>query len=191
MLNFYLSILADETDKLNFEKLYRNYSDNVLKYANSRLHNKQNAEDLAHDTWVWVAEHFDRFHTFDETSIRNYIMKIIENKCNMVFRNQKREIELFDEIIYETAEKEQTDANETFLSFCKKEDVQTIVSCMKELDSRYRDVLNLFYLNQSTSKEISEILQIKDSAVRQRLTRGRRMLMARLQERGLNYEFKC
>ena len=190
MLAFYLSILVDETDKLNFEKLYRNYGNNVLKYANSRLHNKQNAEDLTHDTWVWVAEHFERFHTLDENSIRNYIMKIIENKCNMVFRNQKHEIELFDEIVYETAEQEQTDANEIFLSFCQKEDMQTIISCMKELDSRYRDVLNLFYLNQSTSKEIAEILQIKDSTVRKRLTRGRRMLMTKLQERGLNYEFE-
>lgn len=190
MLAFYLSILANETDKLNFENLYRSYGDNVLKYANSRLHNKQNAEDLAHDTWVWVAENFERFYTLDENSIRNYIMKIIENKCNMVFRNQKREIDLFDELISETTVQEQTEDSDIFLSFCEKEDVQMIVSCIKCLDARYRDVLNLFYLNQCTAKEIAGILQIKDSTVRQRLVRGRRMLIAMLQEKGLNYEFK-
>lgn len=190
MLAFYLSILTNETDKLNFEKLYRKYGNNVLNYANSRLHNKQNAEDLAHDTWVWVAEHFERFHTLDENSIRNYIMKIIANKCNMVFRNQKRELDLLDDLVCETAEQERTDENDIFISFCQKEDVQTIVSCMQELDPRYRDVVNLFYLNQSTSKEIAKILQLKDSTVRQQLVRGRRMLIDKLQEKGLNYEFK-
>ena len=190
MLAFYLSILTNETDQLNFEKLYRNYGNNVLKYANSRLHNQQNAEDLAHDTWVWVAEHFERFHAMDESSIRNYIMKIVENKCNNVFRKQKLEMSLSDDVIFETAEQEWTDDNEMFLSFCEKEDVQTIVSCMKDLDSRYRDVLNLFYLNESTAKEIAEMLQLKDSTVRQRLARGRRMLIAILQEKGLNNEFK-
>lgn len=190
MLTFYLSILVNETDKLNFEMLYRSYSDSVLKYANSRLHNQQNAEDLAHDTWLWVAENFERFYTLDENSIRNYIMKIIANKCNMLFRNQKREIDLFDALTMETSVQEWTDDNEMLLSFCEKEDVQVIVSCIKCLDARYRDVLNLFYLNQSTAKEIAEVLHLKDSTVRQRLVRGRRLLITALQEKGLNYEFK-
>ena len=107
-----------------------------------------------------------------------------------MFRKQKLEMSLSDDVIFETAEQEWTDDNEMFLSFCEKEDVQTIVSCMKDLDSRYRDVLNLFYLNESTAKEIAEMLQLKDSTVRQRLARGRRMLIAILQEKGLNYEFK-
>ena len=77
-----------------------------------------------------------------------------------------------------------------FLAFCEKEDINTIIFCIKSLEPRYRDVLNMYYLYESNPKEIAKILQLKYSTVRQRLARGRRMLQDLLQERGVSYEFQ-
>ena len=190
MLALYLSMLSNETERLDFEKLYQKYNDSVLKYAKSKLRIQENAEDVAQDTWFWIAEHFERFYSLDDGSVGNYIMKIVSNRCNDAFRKQKRDRAVFSDEISVLSIQDDLDKEDVFLAFCEKEDINTIISCIKSLEPRYRDVLNMYYLCESNPKEIAKILQLKYSTVRQRLARGRRMLQDLLQERGVSYEFQ-
>lgn len=189
MLSLYLSMLANETDKLDFENLYRKYGNFVLKYANSRLHHQQNAEDVAHDVWLYMAENFHQYHFLDENSFKNYIMKAVKNQCASLFRKQANEMDFIEDIEENSASEVLEDHHEILLAFCEKEDCKVVVASIKQLAPCYRDVLNLFYLNESSPKEIAKILCLKDSTVRQRLSRGRKKLIAILQEKGVDYEF--
>lgn len=187
MLALYLSLLTNEKDRADFEKLYRTYSNNVLKYAMSILHNQEFAEDVAHDVWLWVAEHFERFYSFNEINTVNYILKMVENRCNFLFRRDKTKRMIFDDVEFEILANMSSD-EDVLLSFCEKEECQMIIDAINSLDAIYRDVLNLYYLNENTTKEISAILKINDSTARQRLARGRRLLIEQLEKKGVYYE---
>ncbi len=188
MLSLYLSMLANEEDKLNFENLYRKYGKSVLKYANSLLHHRQNAEDTAHGAWLYVAEHFHQFQFLDEVSFKNYMMKIVENQSAGVIRKQTRETEWLADTQPDLEDNASDD--EMLLAFCEKEDCLVVIESIKQLDACYRDVLNLFYLNESSPKEIAKMLCLKEATVRKRLSRGRKKLIAILQKKGVNYEME-
>lgn len=62
------------------------------------------------------------------------------------------------------------------------ERIATEIEALSELDS---EILMLRYIQELTDKEISRLLDIKESAVRKRLERARQRLAARLEEVGV------
>lgn len=189
MLSLYLSMLVNETDKLDFENLYRKYGNSVLKYAKSLVNHQQNAEDLAHNAWLYMAEHFHRFHFENEDLFKTYILTVVKNRSTSFHRRQTKEMELFEDMSDDSIGNLMDDCEELLFAYCEKEDCQTVIESIKQLEDCYRDVLNLFYLKERSTQEIAKMLCIKDSTVRQRLSRGRKKLIAILQEKGVNYEF--
>ncbi len=182
MFTLYLSMLDIESDKLDFEKFYRLYKDDVYAYALSILKNKEDAEDAAQNTWLWLAEHYAVFRTEDTKSVKIYLMRVVRSRAIDIYRKNKR-----DEKMRAVEYQEAADENEDGLlcALCEAQNVNEIVACIRSLEEIYRDVLNLYYLNQSNTREIAAILHIKESTARQRLTRGRKQLTKLLKERGL------
>ena len=167
MLTMYLSVIDIESEKLDYEKFYRLYKDDVYAYARSLLKTREDAEDASQNTWLWLAKNHKVFRVKDERSVKIYLMRVVRSRAIDIYRKNKR------------------DEDAILCDICEKEDVTVIVSCIKALDEHYRDVLNLYYLNHSSTGEIANILHIKESTARQRLTRGRQKLIALLKERGL------
>ena len=182
MLSVYLSILETQEDKNSFEGLYLKYGNDILRFVMSKLRHQHNAEDVAHDTWLYVADHFEKLRCLDEDCLKSYLFKIAYHKCMDLFRRQKAEIDFSEE---QSDDAVIADENEILLACCKREEVETIVSCIEQLDESYRDVLNLYYLYEHNTTEIAEILHLRDGTVRQRLSRGRRKLIALLEKKGL------
>lgn len=60
MLSFYLSMLEADEDKNKFEELYMKYRDDMYNIAFSILHNCEDAEDAVHDTFVSIANNFEK-----------------------------------------------------------------------------------------------------------------------------------
>ncbi|MBQ8496502.1 MAG: sigma-70 family RNA polymerase sigma factor [Clostridia bacterium] len=185
MLMLYLSVIDIESDKLDFEKFYRLYKDDVFGYALSLLKNREDAEDASQNTWLWFAKNLKVFRSKDENSIRIYLMRVVKSRSIDIYRKNKREEKILakeDENAYTVSER---NVDELLCEICGNEELSSIVACIKALDEKYRDVLNLYYLNRNTTGEIAKILDIKESTARQRLTRGRKLLIGYLKERGI------
>ena len=60
MLTMYLSVIDIESEKLDFEKFYRLYKDDVYAYARSLLKTREDAEDASQNTWLWLAKNHKR-----------------------------------------------------------------------------------------------------------------------------------
>ena len=182
MFTLYLSMLDIESDKLDFEKFYRLYKDDVYAYALSIVKNKEDAEDAAQNTWMWLAGNYTVFRAKDAKSVKVYLMRVVRSRAIDIYRKNKRE-ERMRAAEYQEAVNENDDA--LLYAICEKQNVNEIVACIYSLEEIYRDVLNLYYLNQNNTREIADILRIKESTARQRLTRGRKQLIRLLKERGL------
>ena len=185
MLVLCLSLIDDEYDRMNFERIYTKYADDVFKRICKLLKNKQDAEDVMQETWLTVAENIEFYRAKEEGSIRAYILRIAKNQSITLYHTRKKEaerrcdmdsVDLTDSYDYETI----------LFNVCDKVDVSIISECIDSLDEIYSDVLNYFYLHDHTVKEISKILKLKEVTVRARLTRGRIKLLQMLEGRNLN-----
>jgi len=178
------ALIDDERDRITFKSLYDAYADDVFKRIYRLVNNRQDAEDIMQETWLSVAKNIKFYRAKDSDSIRSYILRIAKYQ-SITFYNEKQkrnalqcETEL-EEII------EGDDENLLF-SICAKTDVAVIRECIDSLDEIYSDVLNFYYLHDYSTKEISNILKLKEVTVRARLSRGRAKLLQLLDGRNLN-----
>ena len=89
---------------------------------------------------------------------------------------QKRERMLADKVksCEEQAHKEQTPGN------VREEEYSELYQALAQLPREFRIILELYYLEEFSVKEISELMGIPEGTVKSRLGRGREKLKQRL-----------
>ena len=182
MLFFYLSIIEDAKDRFAFEDLFMSIEQDVVNYANKLVHNKNDAEDIAQEAWLCVAKNIASFRANHYKSVKNYVFKVVRYRAEDYRENKKQEPEFFEDMDVFPLHYEDCDV--VLSELCEKASIEEIKECILKLPEIYKDVLNLYFLNENNPYEIANILGIKASAARQRLHRGRDLLIFILQERG-------
>lgn len=171
--------------KLHFEDLYYKYKIEVMRYALTLTKNHHDAEEICQEAWFVVANQFDTLKDRDDTKIKAYIIKTVKNMSFDCLRErEKRGRYLFDDNIENLDITTPNFLDSVLLTVCQNETVETICNCINLLDEIYRDVLDLYYINQSSPKDIAEFLNIDVKTARKRIERGRAMLINMLIRRG-------
>lgn len=183
MLAFYLSLIDDNIDKLHFNDLYDKYKIEVMQFANSLIKNYHDAEDVSQEAWLVIARRFNELRLENDGSIKAFLMRIVKYKSIDIMRKKDR-ISSYTLELDSSIDNIQTDDDTVLLTICQKESEETIYKCINSLDEIYRDVLSLYYLNQSSPKEIADFFSMDIRAVRKRIERGRVMLINLLKEKG-------
>ncbi|BFH59737.1 sigma-70 family RNA polymerase sigma factor [Paenibacillus azoreducens] len=110
---------------------------------------------------------------------KTWVLRIVINECNQILRNRKRMV-----IMADVPEPDQ-------LSCSAGDDIGSdIREMVSRLDDKLRIVTELFYFHDLSVKQIAQVLDISETAVRTRLHRARNRLMksyANSQEGDLNY----
>jgi RNA polymerase sigma-70 factor (ECF subfamily) len=141
---------VEETVKRNEDKLFRT--------AAAVMGSKADAEDIVQDVFVKLIEKQPDFETLEHESA--WLIRVTVNLCKSRLRShwRKKTTPLFDDYPAQTGEQ------------------QNIMETVLSLPSKYRTVIHLFYYEGYQTKEIAEMTKQKESAVREQLTRARRML---------------
>ncbi|MCH3909958.1 MAG: sigma-70 family RNA polymerase sigma factor [Bacilli bacterium] len=150
------------TDQI--QKIYEAYSQDVMNVAFFYSSSKEDAEDAIIDVFTELIEKEPK----NLDNIKSYLLKSAMRKAIDIDRKNARAAHdnLFDEGISSDSEEGQ-----------RKLDV----SIVRELPSRLKGPLVLFYVNDMSIKEISDSLSISESAVKMRLKRAKELLRRRLQ----------
>ena len=75
-------------DRDTFSREVWDMRESMLRFALSRLHRRQDAEDAVQEA---VLAAWERLHTLrDETRFRTWMMSIVANKCKMTLRRNRR-----------------------------------------------------------------------------------------------------
>jgi RNA polymerase sigma-70 factor (ECF subfamily) len=171
-------MIDTDEDKDNFVIIYNKYRKLIQKVCYNILKDNQLAEDATHDTFIKLINNMDKVKEIESHETKRYLITIAKNCAIDLYRKcstcRTHEIN-FDEMDY-------IEGKVVYMNECEE---NKIVEILKHLPALYRDVLLLKYSNCYSNKEIASVLNISEVTVRQRISRGKKMVQSRLEEASL------
>jgi RNA polymerase sigma-70 factor (ECF subfamily) len=151
-----------------FEVLVREHADMLTAFLTSVVNNPSDVDDLFQETMV-VA--WRRLGDFDQTRAFGPWLRGIAK--NLVLAHHRRRVGwTLDPAVLEGVDSrlEQLSAQpgDTW-----DEKLQVLRACVESLPEPYRKVVELRYFHQRAVRQVSEVLQLSNAAVKKRLQRAR------------------
>lgn len=166
--------LKKNEEEAYFE-LVNTYGNKLLKTCFLMIKDEKEAEDIVQETFVKVFKNIKSFK--GKSSLYTWIYKIAQNTIRDRYKIK------IQTIPYEDYTVSQYNTEKMVID---KEKREILKNELNNINFIYKQVLVLFYFDEFTIKEISEILDEKEGTIKSRLSRGRRILGERL-ERGGKY----
>ncbi len=149
-----------------FVQLMEENRQSMYKTAICYVKNPEDAADIIQDT---ILTAFEKIGDLREASyFKTWLMRILINKCNDFL--DERSWEMAFEEVPEGESGDGNDRNPVLEHMIYEELLQSV-------EEKYRDILVLYYVEGFSTKEIADILGMKDATVRTRLRRGREKLV--------------
>lgn len=149
------------------EELSVRYRDNLFAIAFQVCKNAADADDVVQETFL---QYYVAKKEFDsETHIRAWLIRVAVNKAKNINRSFWRQNKVpledyMESLAFETPQEE------------------TLFETVMKLPQKYRVAIHLYYYEDYSVREIGEILSLKESNVKVRLSRGRKLLKEALKE---------
>ncbi|HKJ89697.1 MAG TPA: sigma-70 family RNA polymerase sigma factor, partial [Oceanipulchritudo sp.] len=166
-----------EGDREAFARIVEQYQRLLCSLAYAASGNLSESEDLAQEAFVKAWQQLGKLREPDR--LRPWLCGIMRNTIRRSRRSSMRNPvhganELSDEEL--SASDEACVAGDTM----KREEEQLLWRAIKEIPQEYREPLVLFYREERSVRAVAIALGLSEPAVKQRLTRGRRMLRQRM-----------
>ncbi len=153
-----------------FDMLYERYAKKVYAKSLSMLKNTDEAEDAVHDIFMKILLKLSKFNLRSKFS--TWLYAITYNHCiDKIRLNKKRNINQIEDEMLDIPDG--TEDNEKFLLEIKVERLGTILEKIPKED---KAILMMKYLEEMKIKEIAQITQRTDSAIKMQLKRARHKL---------------
>ena len=168
-----------------FSTLVDQHKNLVFTVALRMLKNKEEAEEVAQDTFIKVYKNLDKFK--GDCKLSTWIYRIAYNGCLDQLKKNKRKQ---TEVIYEELNSiELADTNTALTVLAQKERAQMIQAGMQRLPAKDAALLTLFYFEEKKLNEMAQVLNLTENTVKVQLFRARAKF-AKLIQRHLEPETK-
>lgn len=166
-----------ENKKIAFMKLYEPVHEKFERFCKARVYGQLDYKDLMHDTIVIAYNKFDKIK--EQKAFLHFLFGIA---IRILSNNNKKKSLDYKENLHqlEFTTNEKTDVERTI-------EVEHLKIALSRLPEDQRETLLLFEIGGFSIKEISHLQQIGESAVKQRLSRGRQNLVQILSPKSSNF----
>lgn len=150
-----------------FEEIVKSYADMVYRIALGICRNQMDSEDIMQNVFLRLHRKFSTFSS--EEHIKAWLIRVTINESKRLLKhNSKYSCESYEIL-----------QNEVFST---DKESQELFGQVMELKEKYRTVLYLYYYEDLSTKEISQMLKIKEATVRTQLARARELLKLKIEE---------
>lgn len=156
-------------DNEAFLQLMDTNRDTMLRIAHGYFTQNADIADAMQDTILDAYEHLSELR--NPQYFKTWLIRILINNCNHIYRSNKKYISL--EEISEVHQDASQDMDSPLYKF------HELLECVSEEN---RLCFQLYYGEEFTTKEISDILHIKESTIRSRMHRERIRLKDKLHD---------
>lgn len=161
--------LIDEAKKKDpdaFGQLVQENLQKMYRIAISILQNEEDAADAIQETMLKCWQKINQVR--NEDYFETWLIRTLINQCKDILKCRKRTV-LVDDIPEAAQEDNYTNTEWK--------------AVLRVLHEKYRIVLELYYVEGFSTKEIATMMHITDASVRTRLVRGRKQLEQMFRER--------
>lgn len=138
------------------------YSDMVYRIALNITHHTQDSFDISQEVFIRLVNNYGKIR--NKEHLKAWLIKVTVN-CSRTFMKKKFRHEIIS----------LDDIKESEAACDLTEDLE-ITGLVWKLSEKYSTVIYLFYYEKMKISEIAETLGVSQSAVKQRLSRGREKL---------------
>ncbi len=173
-------IIAEVTagDAEAYGILMRRYEPKLLRYVIYLIHDADTASDVVQDTFIKAYQNLHSFRLAHKFS--SWIYRIAHNEAMNAVKKLRHispdSIDDLKELGYDPGLDDQFD------QALLKVDVQ---SCIKRLDPKYREVIQLVYLEQMKYEAVAKVLGVPRSTVGVWLSRAKKKLAKTCKQKGV------
>lgn len=174
---------AREGDTRAFGELVRRYEGKIFRLAQHITQNREDAEDVLQETFMKAYEHLDQFK--GDSKFYTWIVRIAVNQALMKLRRRKTDKSVSLDETIDTGEDTITreiaawDENPE-QRFSRDELGEILDSAVDSLEPPYRSVFVLRDVEELSTEETAEALNLSVPAVKSRLLRARLQLREKL-----------
>jgi len=162
-------------DKTSFEELMIEYQESAIAFAKRYVIDEYIAEDIAQEAFAYIFVHREKYKR--KYSFKTYLFTIIKNKSIDYIRKNKR-INFLENM--EPKNYSAAIIDENYLSaeneVMKKEEIEVVKECLKQLKADYRTVLYLYEYEDLSYKEIAKIMNKNIAQIKILMFRARKKL---------------
>lgn len=176
MLHFYLQLLETDEDRQLFTELYESHRKQMHFVANQEIHNSDLAEDAVQTVFSSLIDHMDAIRDRSPQDRKNYLLKAVRNAAINLIKREKTQEKYYVNF------DEKPVSDEVLEQLCDKLDLEAIIHAIAGLREPYNTVLYCRFVMELDYPEIAATLRKKPDAVRQHLSRGKKLLKGMLEE---------
>lgn len=173
---------AKRGDRDAFAELIEMYKDKIFQVAFRMVGNRQEAEDIAQETFLRV---YANLNSYDSSyKFSTWIYRIATNLCIDRGRKKKADFSLDEETDgtngldwHSRLSSNEKSPEEKLVT---KELQETVQDALSELAPKYRSIMILRYIEDLSLQEISEVLKLPITTIKTRIHRGREALRGKL-----------
>ncbi len=168
-----------EGDTKAFAVLVDRYKDLVFTLTLRMLKHREEAEEVAQDTFIKVFKSLGKFK--GESKFSTWIYKVAYNTCLDRIKKNKRQLN--EVSIDEFTEYQIKTMDNALDSLEEQEQEKAIQECLQQLPSEDSFLLTLYYFEALSLEEISKIVNIEPNTIKVKLFRSRKKLASILKQR--------
>jgi RNA polymerase sigma factor (sigma-70 family) len=160
-------------DREAFSQIVARYQTLVCSLAYSGMGNLGQSEDVAQETFIAAWRHLRRLREPDK--LRAWLCGIVRNRVRKSLRREGREparLAMPLDAAPDTASREAMPSEQTI----SREEEAILWRSLERIPETYREPLILFYREHQSIERVAVALGLSEDAVRQRLSRGRKLL---------------
>lgn len=179
MFLFFISVIETEGERNTFTKLYHHYENAMYNIAYSILHDSYLAEDAVNEAFIKLIKYLPEIDEVECHKTKALIVIIVKSTAIDIYRKRRKQYE------YEVEELgERNDGEEIPLDhIIAAEDFQELMLSIKGLKKEYQEIILLKYVYEFSNSEISNLMSISESVVRQHICRAKKAVKKLIEEK--------
>ena len=146
---------------IDFEKIYREFYQDVYRLIYSYLLNKEDTEDVLENTFLKLYLNIGKFKNKNLIDIEKWLFRVAINNCKNHFKSAWIKKRIFNYRFEESKDYRNQD---------------DLIIYLSKISIMYRTPLFLYYYYGYNINEIAKMLNLSESNVKQRLRRCREIL---------------
>ena len=166
-------------DREAFSRIVSRYQTLICSLAYSRIGNLGQSEDVAQETFITAWKHLRLLR--EPAKLRSWLCGIVRNRIHKTLRREGREPAHHAESLEMIQDSPAIQALPSEHAVSREEEA-ILWRSLERIPESYREPLILFYREQQSIENVARSLELSEDAVKQRLSRGRKLLQQEVAE---------